>query len=361
MKLATKSLLKIALLLATLQSTYVVWAQGSVDCKDEGHLGYICSLNNPEDLIQVEGSSWVITSNMGDKTWSGGGFYLVSTRDKSVRPLKPDLSGAKAAIYKDCPGPPEANKLQSHGLSVRNEGNGKHVVYSVNHGGRRSVEIYDLDVTGEPKLTWKGCAVAPAPLFFNSVAHLPNEGFVATVLANAEDPKAVERAIEGLPSGFVLEWSPAAGWTTVPGSELPGNNGIVASRDGKTLYVAGYTSQTVNKISRGRVPYSKQAVRIGFLVDNLRWTPDGKILAVGHVTQFSKIQECIRSDAVCPVTTGVAVVDPETMKAETLVVQPNTKNFGGGTSAIVVGEELWIGAFRAQRIGTIKLKDLPRF
>jgi hypothetical protein len=355
-----KQLSRLGLAVLALQVNDVLMAQGAPLCQGEGRLQHICTLNNAEDLVLVEGSPWVLTGNMGDKSWSGGGFYLVNTRDRSVRVVRPDLSGAKAAAYKDCPGPPEADKLNVHGVSVRSEGNGRHSVYTVNHGGRRSIEVYELDAGSTPRITWKGCAVAPAPLRFNSVSHLPGEAFAATVFANADDPKSYERAAEGQPSGFVLEWSPASGWTTVPGSEFSGNNGLVATADGKWLYVAGYSGQSVHKLSRGRVPYVRQSVKVGFLADNIRWSPDGKLLVAGHAAPLADVLTgCNGTDhVVCPLATGVAMVDPETMKARTLLVEPFSKNFGAGTTAIVVGDELWLGSVRAQRLGTIKLNQL---
>lgn len=337
-------------------------AQAQDNCKGEGRLNHICGLNNPEDILLIEGSPWVLVSNLGDRTWANGGFYAVDTRNKSVRTLVPDYSRPMDPLYKTCPGAPDAQKLSSHGLSVRADGGGKSTVYAVNHGGRKSIEVFDLDVSaGEPRMTWKGCAVMPTAVRANSVAHLPDNGFVVTAFSNPADKQSMAKAYEGQPSGFAFEWSPATGeWSQVPGSELSGNNGILASKDGQWLYIAGYANRTVNKISRGRVPVLRESVSVSFLVDNLRFAPDGSVLAAGHLAPLKTIIEGCNGTAVvtCPVPTGVARIDPEKMTAESLLVEPNTANFGGGTSAIVVGDELWIASFRAQRLATIPLQAL---
>lgn len=355
----TKAAATILLAAATFHLPAAAQAQ-SGECKGEGRLQHICGLNNAEDMIAVEGAPWVLTGNMGDKSWQGGGFYLVSTRDRSVRAVKPDFSRPKEALYRECPGAPDPEKFNVQGVSLRNEGAGKHTIYTTNNGGRRSIEVYELDVSSAPRITWKGCVIAPPPLSLNSVTHLPGDALAVTVFANAEDPTARPRAFEGLPSGFVLEWSPNAGWSTIPGSEFSGNNGIVASADGKWLYVAGYAGLSVHKLSRGRVPYQRQAVRVGFLADNIRWTPDGKLLVGGHAAPLADVSlGCNGTDlVVCPVATGVALVDPATMKAQTLLIEAPTRSFGAGTVAIVVADELWIGSLRSQRIATIKLKEV---
>lgn len=62
--------------------------------------------------------------------------------------------------------------------------------------------------------------------------------------------------------------------------------------------------------------------------------PDGSILAAGQGQQ----------------TTNVVRVDPETLKITELINQPNTESFESGTVAIPIGNDLWIGSFRGDRI-----------
>ena len=60
---------------------------------------------------------------------------------------------------------------------------------------------------------------------------------------------------------------------------------------------------------------------------------------------------CVSSDVeTCPVPTGVSRIEPGTLGATTIFEREGDERFGAGTSAIVVGEELWIGSFRAQRL-----------
>ena len=121
----------------------------------------------------------------------------------------------------------------------------------VRHGAREAIEVFDLDARGgRPVLTWTGCAEAPEGVTFNSVAALPGGGFAATHFA--------------LPVGRVWEWAPGDGWTEVPGTETNGPNGIVASPDGRSLYIGGWGTRSLIRVSRGETPVRQDAVEVGF-------------------------------------------------------------------------------------------------
>jgi hypothetical protein len=60
---------------------------------------------------------------------------------------------------------------------------------------------------------------------------------------------------------------------------------------------------------------------------------------------------CVESDTeTCQIPTGVAMIDPASLRATELFHHPGNEHFGAGTSSIVVGDELWIGSTRAQRV-----------
>ena len=50
----------------------------------------------------------------------------------------------------------------------------------------------------------------------------------------------------------------------------------------------------------------------------------------------------------------VASLDPDSMTFTEIVDLPATQEFGGGTSAIFVDNELWIGTFRGDRIAIVE-------
>src|SRR5438093_1183536 len=65
----------------------------------------------------------------------------------------------------------------------------------------------------------------------------------------------------------------------IPGRETAGANGLETSKDGKWLYVAAWGSQSFVRLSRGQTTVKRDVVPLASRVDNLRWAPDGSILA----------------------------------------------------------------------------------
>jgi sugar lactone lactonase YvrE len=136
----------------------------------------------------------------------------------------------------------------------------------------------------------------------------------------------------------VWEWHPRAGWKIVPGSESAGPNGLEISKDGKTLFIGAWGSQSVVRLSLGQTPPKKDSVGVGFRVDNVRWAPDGMLIAAGQGGTGP-------SGA-----SHVAKVDPSSLKVQPLVQHPYDQTFTAGTVAIQVGKEIWVGSVRGDRI-----------
>ncbi|MDE2473502.1 MAG: hypothetical protein KGO48_00470 [Alphaproteobacteria bacterium] len=224
-----------------------------------------------------------------------------------------------------------------------------HTLYVVHHGSRESIEVFELDARPRaPTLTWIGCAVAPDPIGLNSVVGLSDGGFVTTnFLPRDADAAARERMMAGEINGEVWEWHPGTGWNKVPGSEAAGPNGLEISRDGKWLYIGGWGSQSFIRLSRGQTPVKRDSVPVGFRLDNLRWAPDGTLLAAGQ------------GGTAPSQTSNVAKVDPTTLKVQELIRQPNIDGFGVSTVAIQVANELWLGSVRGDRIAIFPLVQSP--
>ena len=199
-----------------------------------------------------------------------------------------------------------------------------------------------------PTLTWIGCAVAPDPIGLNSVVGLPDGGFLTTNFSpRGTDAAGRARMMAGEINGELWEWHTGTGWKIVPGSESAGANGLEISKDGKWLYIGGWGSQSVIRLSRGQTPVKKDAVGVGFRVDNLRWTPDGALLAAGQ------------GGTAPSQTSNVAKVDPNTLKFQELVRDPYSDAFSVGTVAIQIGKELWVGSVRGDRIGIFPAAASP--
>jgi hypothetical protein len=314
----------------------------AADCDPVGNVRFVCDQVGPEDLLLVPGGEWVLASGMT----TNGAIRLISVRDKTTTVLFPTESPKirpDTKTYNSCPGPIDLSardKFRAHGLYLRPGRNSVHTLYLVHHGTRESIEVFEFDMRAKPPaLTWIGCAVAPDPIGLNSVVGLPDGGFVTTNFsARGADASVRNRMMAGENTSEVWEWHTASGWKIVPGSELPGPNGIEISKDGKWLYIGAWGSQSVVKLSRGQSPVKKESVPVGFRVDNVRWAPDGSLIAAGQ------------GGTAPSQTSNVAKVDTATMKFRELVRYPYSDTFSLGTVAIQVGREIWVGSARGNRI-----------
>lgn len=311
-------------------------------CTPLGNVQFVCGQQAPEDLAVMPGSEWVFASSFA----GNGGIRLINVRDKSTAVAYPAATSKDrldAKTYDSCPGPPDAAekaKFATHGLYLRAGKNSMHTLYAVHHGGRESIEVFEVDARAKPpSLTWIGCAVAPDPVGLNSVLALPDGGFIATnFLARGIDAGARGKMLAGENNGELWEWHTGKGWKKVPGSEAAGANGLEISKDGKWLYVAAWGSQSFFRMSRGQTPVKRDNIPLGFRVDNIRWANDGSILAAGQ------------GGAAPMQTSNVVKINPNTLKVQELIRHPNSPEFGAGTVAVEVGKEIWVGSFRGDRI-----------
>lgn len=333
--------------------------QPNADCDPADDMAFVCGVANPEDLIAIPGTDIVVVSG-----YTGGPIHYVSRRDQSRMSVFPSSAHRErhdTARYPDCPGPINPNeneRFSAHGLNLLTVDDGLHHLYVVHHGFRESVEIFEIDARQQgaefaiPDLTWIGCVVAPDGMTLNSVSMLPHGGFVATVpFVPPEGGEFSPADIGGADLvGVVLEWHPEDGWSTVPESESSGPNGIEASPDGEWLYVNLWSAGQVMKLSRGRTPVEKETVDLGFFPDNIRWQTDGSLLSAGHsAANIPRILECL--ETLCDdMRTHTARVDPDTLAVTHVVDVPVNEHFFTGTAALDVGDEIWMGSVRGERV-----------
>jgi hypothetical protein len=329
-------------------------------CAPAAGLTFICGLQNPEDLVVVPRTNGLLASGMAP----GAGLTYVDTTSKTVRKLyAPGTASAShdRARFGNCPGPLDPKQAVLHGLALRPVG-GRYTVYATNHGGRESVEVFDLTVGAAgaaPSATWIGCVLLPPKLSANSVAAFSDGTLVATVLILPG--KTFEDAFAMRNTGIVLQWTPGTPtFVELKGTELVANNGIETSPDDREFYVASTTMRRVYAFSRakpGAGPLRFAQLK-DFGPDNVRWTADGRLITAGLIDDEPacggrpRNEEGIR----CPMGYAVATIDPKTMAPTEIARGPRTAAFTGTAMAAVVGKELWLGSFFADRLAYRTLK-----
>ena len=329
-------------------------------CAPAAGLAFVCGLQNPEDVVLVPNTRWLVTSGMAP----GAGLNAVDTQAKTVRRLyAAGIANARAdrARFANCPGPLDPKAAVLHGLALRPAAAARYTVYATNHGGRESIEVFDLraGADGAPSATWIGCVVLPPKLAANSVAAFSDGTLVATVLI--VPGKTFQDAFAMRKTGIVLQWTPGTPtFVELKGTELVANNGIETSPDNREFYVASTPTRRVYAFSRaqpGGGPLRFSQLK-DFGPDNIRWTTGNRLIAAGLIDDEPacggrpKDEKGIQ----CPMAYAVATIDPKTMAATEIARGQRTPSFTGTASAVVVGNELWLGSFLADRVAYRPLK-----
>jgi len=338
-------------------STHSLAAQAppTQPCSPTAGLTFVCGLQNPEDVIVIPGTRWLLTSGMAP----GAGLNVVDTQTKSARKLfAPGTSTARAdrTRFAGCPAPLDAKQAVLHGLALRPAAGGRYTVYATNHGGRESIEVFELTMgaaAGAPTATWIGCLLLPPKLAANSVTAFSDGTLLATVLILPG--KTFEDAFAGRPTGIVLQWTPGSpAFVELKGTELVANNGIETSPDDREFYVASTTMRRVYAFSRakpGGGPVRFAQLK-DFGPDNVRLTSDNRLIAAGLIDDEPACGGRPKNEAGirCPMGYAVAAIDPKTMAVTEIARGPRTPAFTGTATGAIVGNELWLGSFFADRL-----------
>jgi acetyl esterase/lipase len=330
-------------------------------CEPSGDVEFVCGLVNAEDLVLVPETDWIVSSGMA----AGAGFYLIDSISGDWRPL-PMSARHDGASFPNCPAPPAVDEFESHGLNIRPKAPGLSMLYVVGHGAREAVEVFEVDARGDrPTLTWQGCVLMPEGLAANSVASLPDDSIVATVLFMPGTTFA-DAVVDMRPTGAVFEWAPGdSGFTKIEGTELPANNGIEVSADGSELYVVSSGFQTIVKFSNTNPARQLGTTsQLPITPDNVHMGPDGRLLTAG---MKNDVPECggppgpehsIEILAACPRGTIAIAVDPATMEAEVLVETPALESFSNATMVLPAAGRYWFGTFSGNRIASAPRQDV---
>jgi hypothetical protein len=329
-------------------------------CTPAAGLTFLCGPQNPEDVVLVPGTRWLLFSGMAP----GAGLNAVDTQAKTVRRLyAADVASARAdkARFAGCPGPLDPKVAVLHGLALRPAAAGRYTVYATNHGGRESIEVFELSVAAgaAPSAAWIGCVVLPPKLAANSVAAFADGTLVATVLILPG--RTFQDAFAGRNTGIVLQWTPGApGFVELKGTELVANNGIETSPDNSEFYVASTPTRRIYAFSRakpGAGPLRFAQLK-DFGPDNVRWTSDNRLITAGLIDDEPACGGRPKDEAGirCPMGYAVAAIDPKTMAVTEIARGARTPSFTGTAMAAIVGNELWLGSFLADRLAYRPLK-----
>ncbi len=316
-------------------------------------VGNIVGLQNPEDLLQIGDTKWLIASGLMSWTNSKdtrGHIYLIDRQTNGFEVLFPGknpIFRQDKQLFPDCPGPINTENFSAHGFALKDVSAGRFRLYMTGHGAREAVEIFDIDARGaKPEIAWVGCVLLPEKTWGNSIAVLDDGGFLVTKSKDSSNPDAFLHLVQRRITGLVYEWHPGGSVTVVPDTELSCPNGIVTSPDGRWMYVTAMGTREVVRFDR-KTPNINSRVVIPVYPDNIHWGDDGMLYTIGR--NFERGKECPWMN--CATGWAIVKVDPNTLTSEVVARADHSGPLQAPSAVITVGDRFWIGNFDGDRLG----------
>lgn len=321
-------------------------------------IGYIKNTVNSEDLALIPGTPWVVASS--DKTPGKpkpGNLYAIDSRTNIAHSVDAKIAPHSTAGEPSCR-PVDLHHLAMSGLGMRTLADGTHQLMAVNRGERMSIEFFDIDLSAvTPAFTWAGCLIMPDKAFPNAVVPIQDGGLAVTISFETDNTHLIQQLEGKQNTGYLLEWRPSRGFQRVPGSELPLDNGVKIDPSGDYYYLAGWGSETLLRLPTSKGLGSALRVNLGLKPDNLSWSDTGTLIVAGQTQSATTIFQCVASDSdICRTPFKVIEIDPETLTTvRTLVDGQKMDTYSAATTGLQVGKELWVSAFRNNKIARYTL------
>ena len=326
-------------------------AAGSTgDCKEIDGIESICGLDKPEDIVAAPNGRDIIFGQFGEN----GSLAVLDTHNNSVHTLFP---GSDSRLAEDefwgehsCRKP--SSSLQAHGIDLSQRSDGRWQLLAVNHGGRESVEFFELEFgnEGRPRAIWRGCVVMPEQGNINDVAALPDGGFLVTHMADKDSQMwQLFLSFFGVDSGYVYRWDREAGFSPVAGTEGQMPNGILLSPNGEHFFLNIYFGNELRKydLASGELLGSVEIEK----PDNLSWNDRGKLLVASQHASTLELLSSLEQEGSAPSLLPFSIyeVDPDTLEKR-LLLRREGEPMGAGTVAVEVGGNLYIGSYAGDRM-----------
>jgi SMP-30/gluconolaconase/LRE-like protein len=329
-----------------------------MECGTHGDLEIICGTRSPEDVELTPDNKYLIVSQFvnGRGGGAGAGIALYDLTKKTFSKMPVSAEPRKDWGESACPGP-IGEALVPHGISLLKRSNGAMQLYVVNHGGRESMEMFEVkQAAGAWSLVWHGCVVTMQS--FNDVAAMSDGGFIATHPTALQPPGNNKgqgnNVLSGQPSGYVSRWTPGKGEAELPGTRAGYPNGVLVSSDGRYMYFNAWTAKEVHKydLKEGK---EVSMIKLDFMPDNLTWTSKRQMLAAGVKGNRGDCPE--GSGTPCVQAFGVAEINPAKMESKTVFDSQGKGALISGVSvALEVGTAIYIGAFTGDRLVKVNWK-----
>ncbi|UZR96433.1 hypothetical protein [Chondrinema litorale] len=294
---------------------------------------YIKQIDNPEDLVKIPCTNWVIISSMAKNENEYGGLYAINTITEKIIPLNATIENDK--------------RYAPHGIYLKELNKSNFRLYVINHASTEKIEIYNLTLVNEkPNLTWVQSIIFPENVWANGLVTDKEGNIYATNMYNSNDRNFLEKFQKTLPTGQIWKWNSISGWQALSSKSFSAANGIAISPTYDYLIISEWASKTIYKMSLDKLELT--SIKIDFLPDNIRWTNDGLLLITGQKGLPHKVftSKGINAENMY---FKVIKLNPELLTYQKLIDGGNQK-FANGTVTIEVGNSYWIGCVQNNKI-----------
>tara|TARA_R110002072_G_scaffold31735_12_gene97630 strand:- start:1718 stop:2860 length:1143 start_codon:yes stop_codon:yes gene_type:complete len=322
----------------------------TVSCDPSAGMTLFCGFENPEDLVIVPGGEQLLVSEMGEfMIHPPGDLALLDLASGERRDININWQTEQQWGASDCPAP-DAKLFSPHGIDLMQRADKRQQLLVVNHGGRESVEFFELSMGDAGwALNWRGCALPPGDPFINDVAGLQDGSFFVTHMWDKSTPfdKVAEKLIAGEKIGWVYEWQAETGFVMVENSLEQMPNGIAVSADNKKIFVNIYMGNKTIRIDRasGKVDGSFEVRQ----PDNITVDETGTLWVASH--QHDAINQTCTEPGPCLLPFKIVKADPDTLET-TVALDHDGAPMGYATVGLKVGDKIYMGSAHGDRIAS---------
>jgi hypothetical protein len=352
--------LRYSLLAITLLTTACASELTSIDgCDAVDDIHPVCNMKSPEDIAATADGQHLLLAHFGGMVGGTGSLSLFDTQSESVMPLFPGESGAPDLSDNswgdaDCSAP-DPSAISPHGTHLHTMDDGRSRYLMVNHGGRESIEMFELFLDGEDtSLEWRGCLLPAPETFVNDVVGLANGDVIFSRMFHHGGDLEMFKSLLGIDTGDIWRWSQTTGLRVLPGTDAAQPNGLEITADNKYVFANMYMEREVWKIDA----LTGEVVGVGEVpnADNSAWGTDGKLWVASHAVAGMSLLSCFDDQAAaCSAGFEIYAMDPETMAAEVIFAHDGPP-MGAVTVAVPQAGRVYMGSFVGDRMISVPVE-----
>lgn len=324
----------------------------------------VCTFKNPEDLVLLPDEQTLLVSEMGEfMTDAVGQLSMFDLTEQIKQPIEIVWENKLATWGEQNCSRPNSALFSPHGIDLVERKDGKLQVLVVNHGGRESVELFELlrhsSFTNETEdthlnklrwtLFWRGCAMPPGDPYLNDVAGLQNGGFLVTHMWDKSQAYAtlVMKYILGIKTGWVWQWEPETGFQKMENSSGIAPNGIAINNSESVTYINMYGQNQLVVLS---LDTHEQIAEVEVQQpDNVTVDEEGTVWIASH--KHNPVTEDCKDVTLgsCLLPFEVIKLNPSTFETSPIIAHPGT-SMGYATVALHVSGTLYMGSAHGDRL-----------